>query len=155
LFITRSVVSLLSVLFVMISSSSLAANASPNLGRQNYILNCQGCHLADGRGSPGVVPRLADFVGYFLQVDGGREFIVRVPGSANAPINDQELADVLNWLLSNFSQQQLPKDFVPYSAEEVGQLRSRPLIDIIGARAALIKDMQNKLGITEDGLNDS
>ncbi len=154
LFIKGSVISLLSLLSVLNSGSSLAADASPNLGRQNYILNCQGCHLADGKGAPGVVPRMADFVGYFLHVDGGREFIVRVPGAANAPIDDQELADVLNWLLNNFSQQQLPEDFVPYSGEEVGKLRNQPLIDIIGARAVLIQGIQDKLGIKEDGLND-
>ncbi len=135
-------------------SAGVATEGGFNLGRQNYILNCQGCHLPDASGSPGLVPRMNDFIGNFLHVDGGREFIVRVPGSANAPIDDQELADVLNWLLDNFSRQQLPKDFVPYSAAEVGKLRRRPLIDIIGTRAALIQRIENKLGISEDGLND-
>ncbi len=143
------------ILFLLTFNVALAAEGSSNLGRQNFILNCQGCHLPDASGSPGLVPRMNDFIGNFLHVDGGREFIVQVPGSANAPIDDQELADVLNWLLMNFSQQQIPEDFVPYSSEEVGKLRRQPLIDVNGTRAALIQRIQDKLGIKEDGLNDS
>ncbi len=143
------------LLFFLTFNVALAAEGSSNLGRQNFILNCQGCHLPDASGSPGLVPRMNDFIGNFLHVDGGREFIVQVPGSANAPIDDQELADVLNWLLMNFSQQQIPEDFVPYSSEEVGKLRRQPLIDVNGTRAALIQRIQDKLGIKEDGLNDS
>ena len=132
------------------------AEESPfNLGRQNYILNCQGCHLPDASGSPGLVPRIKDFVGYFLQVEGGREFIVQVPGSANAPINDQELADVLNWMLHEFSKKEIPQDFAPYSAEEVGRLRQKPLVDVNGSRARLIEKIQRELGIAEDGLGES
>jgi hypothetical protein len=143
------------LLLLLTISSAMAAGDSHNLGRQNYILMCQGCHLPDASGSPGVVPRMNNFVANFLHVDGGREFIVQVPGSANAPINDQELADVLNWMLENFSQKQIPENFVPYSSEEVGKLRRKPLIDVNGARAALITRIQDKLGIKEDGLNDS
>jgi hypothetical protein len=145
---------LITVLLCLLFNPVQAADSTPNLGRQNYILMCQGCHLPDASGSPGVVPRMNDFVANFLHVDGGREFIVQVPGSANAPINDQELADVLNWMLKNFSQKQIPEDFVPYSSEEVGKLRRQPLIDVNGARAALITRIQDKLGIKEDGLND-
>jgi len=143
------------LLFFLTFNVALAAEGSSNLGRQNFILNCQGCHLPDASGSPGLVPRMNDFIGNFLHVDGGREFIVQVPGSANAPIDDQELADVLNWLLMNFSQQQIPEDFVPYSGEEVGKLRRQPLIDVNGTPAALIQRILAKLGIKEDGLNDS
>ena len=69
---------------------TLAGDSGTDLARQNYILNCQGCHLADGTGFRGKVPKMAGFVGYFLHVDGGREFIVQVPGAANAPISDGE-----------------------------------------------------------------
>jgi hypothetical protein len=110
--------------------------------------------LPDASGSPGVVPRMNNFVANFLHVDGGREFIVQVPGTANAPINDQELADVLNWMLKNFSEKQIPEDFLPYTSEEVGKLRRQPLIDIHVTRAGLISRIQNKLNIKEDGLND-
>ncbi len=137
------------------SSVNLAEDRIVNLGRQNYILNCQGCHLPDASGSPGLVPKIKDFAGNFLHVEGGREFIVQVPGAANAPINDQELTDVLNWMLVEFSEPQIPDNFVPYTAEEVGALRRRPLIDVNGTREQLIEKIQNELNISEDSLNNS
>ena len=113
---------------------SATTSANEILARQNYILNCQGCHLPDGSGSKGNVPKMNDFVGYFLHVPGGREFIVQVPGAASAPISDRELADVMNWMLLNFSRNELPDPFEPYSAEEIGKLREEPLIDILQRR---------------------
>ena len=126
-----------------------AADASELLARQNYILNCQGCHLPDGSGSPGNVPKLNDFMGYFLHVDGGREFILQVPGVAGAPISDQELADVMNWILLNFSKNELPDPFIPYNAEEVGKLRKEPQLAIHQRREELIAKIKDKLGVTE------
>ena len=133
--------------------SVFAEDRSAVLARQNYILNCQGCHLPDGNGFQGKVPRMTNFVGNFLHVEGGREFLVQVPGAANAPINDQELADVMNWLLDNFSREQIPADFKPYSSEEVRQLRKTPMVDINQRRANLLQKMRDRLGITEDGLS--
>ena len=129
---------------------SATAGANEILARQNYILNCQGCHLPDGSGSKGNVPKMNDFVGYFLHVPGGREFIVQVPGAASAPISDRELADVMNWMLLNFSRNELPEPFEPYSAEEIGKLREEPLIDILQRREELIARIRDKLGVTED-----
>ena len=128
---------------------SATTSANEILARQNYILNCQGCHLPDGSGSKGNVPKMNDFVGYFLHVPGGREFIVQVPGAASAPISDRELADVMNWMLLNFSRNELPEPFEPYSAEEIGKLREEPLIDILQRREELIARIRDKLGVTE------
>ena len=129
---------------------SATTSANEILARQNYILNCQGCHLPDGSGSKGNVPKMNDFVGYFLHVPGGREFLVQVPGAASAPISDRELADVMNWMLLNFSRNELPDPFEPYSAEEIGKLREEPLIDILQRREGLIARIRDKLGVTED-----
>ena len=126
------------------------ANANEILARQNYILNCQGCHLPDGSGSKGNVPKMNDFVGNFLHVPGGREFIVQVPGVANAPISDQALADVMNWVLLNFSNNELPDPFEPYSAEEVGKLRKEPVLNMHERREQLLTRIKDKLGVTEN-----
>jgi hypothetical protein len=98
---------------------------------------------------------MKDFVGNFLHVEGGREFIVQVPGSANAPINDQELRDVLNWMLVEFSAAQMPDNFIPYTADEVGRLRRQPLIDVNGTREQLIRKIEKELNIIEETLNNS
>ena len=127
-----------------------ASQRGERLARQNYMLNCQGCHLPDGSGSPGNVPKLNDFVGYFLHVPGGREFIAQVPGAANAPISNEELAGVMNWMLLNFSAKELPTPFKLYSADEIGELRQAPLVEVDRRRGELLTRIQDKLGVTEE-----
>ncbi len=119
---------------------SLAAEqpANPEQARVDYMLNCQGCHLPDGGGA-GDVPRMRGFVGNFLKVPDGREFLVRVPGSANAALSDARLAELLNWMLLEMSRNELPADFRPYTAEEVGEHRSKPLRDVFETRARLMQ----------------
>ena len=108
----------------------------------DYAVTCQGCHRADGTGTPGTVPALAGSVGKFLRVPGGREFLVRVPGVAQAPLDDVALAAVLNWMLERFGRDGVPEGFVPYAAAEVGRLRRRPLTDVVGPRRALLEAIE-------------
>jgi mono/diheme cytochrome c family protein len=105
----------------------------------DYAVTCQGCHRADGAGTPGTVPALAGSVGKFLRVPGGREFLVRVPGVAQAPLDDAALAAVINWMLARFGGDDVPGAFAPYAAEEVGRLRQRPLTDVERERRELIE----------------
>lgn len=59
--------------------------------RQDWMLNCQGCHKTDGTGRPEKgLPNLSGEVAKFLSVPGGREYLSRVPGVTNASINDEE-----------------------------------------------------------------
>lgn len=95
--------------------------------RQNWMLSCQGCHRADATGTPQTTPTMAGFVGKFLHVPGGREYLVRVPGVATAALSDADLAEVVNWSLVRFDPANIPGDFVPYTSAEVGQLRLKPL----------------------------
>jgi hypothetical protein len=120
-----------------------------NLARQDYILNCQGCHLADGGGAPGKVPRLKGFIGNFLKVPGGREYLIQVPGAAHSVLNDDRLAGVMNWVLENFSCEQLPVDYVPYSDAEVGVLRKDALLDPGARRGELLRDIETRLSVKE------
>ncbi|MGH6931569.1 MAG: c-type cytochrome [Dongiaceae bacterium] len=106
-----------------------------------YALNCMGCHQARGEGH-GSIPQLRDFVGNYLHVPGGREFLVQVPGVAQAPLSDAEIAAVLNWMLIELSPEQLPDDFQPYSGTEVAGYRGGRLIDVIPVRARLIEEMR-------------
>ena len=121
----------------------------PARARVNYMLNCQGCHGAEGLGTAdGSVPVMKDFVGRFLLLPQGREFLVRVPGSANAALTDQRLAEVLNWMLPQISRAQIPADFVPYSAAEVARLRARPLADVNAERDRLLGQLDRVLART-------
>ena len=122
------------------AAAALAGNAeiNPDRARINYMLNCQGCHLPDG-GGVGDIPQMNNFVGNFLKVPGGRAFLVQVPGSANAALDDAALAELLNWMLLEISAEQLPEDFQPYTAAEVGQYRAAPLSDVNAVRLPLIQ----------------
>ena len=112
--------------------------AEKNPPRVNYMLHCMGCHFADGAGFAGAVPQIKDFAGKFLHVKGGREFLIQVPGVAQSALADAELAEVMNWLLNEFSHNELPDDFAPYSASEVGELRKTKLIEVTRTRERLI-----------------
>jgi hypothetical protein len=96
--------------------------------RFQWIMNCQGCHLADASGSAKGAPNMAGSVSRFLAVEGGREYLGRVPGVAFAPLSDADLAVLLNWSLATFDPQHVPADFRPYTPEEVGRLRGAPLV---------------------------
>ncbi|HTB28405.1 MAG TPA: c-type cytochrome, partial [Steroidobacteraceae bacterium] len=55
--------------------SSPAGVTNVQLARQNWALNCQGCHRLDGSGSDATAPSLAGTVAKFLWVPGGREYL--------------------------------------------------------------------------------
>ncbi len=105
----------------------------------NYMLQCQGCHLADGAGSPGAVPPLRDLVGKFLRVSGGREYLIRVPGSAQSELSNRELAELLSWIIRRFGPEEDAAELAPFTAEEVGSARGRPLVDVDSVRRDLLR----------------
>ena len=125
---------------VSAAEPGLAGVANENRARINYMLNCQGCHGPDAQGSEAAnVPRMKDFVGSFLKVSGGREFLVQVPGSANASVTDAELAELLNWMIPSVSANEMPARFKPYTTEEITTLRYSPEEDVLGKRKELIQ----------------
>ena len=101
--------------------------------RESYLLHCSGCHRLDGSGVTGVAPDLRE-IGPLLETPAGRAYLGRVPGIAQAPIDDEELASLLNWVLTEIAgTAPLPA----YTAKEVGILRAEPLRDPVAARRAL------------------
>ena len=128
------------VVVASVAGATAAEMSGPAL---DYTLNCQGCHRADGTGTPGTVPALAGSVAKFLKVPGGREYLCRVPGVAQAPLDDAALAAVLNWMLDRFDRADIPADFRPYTPEEVGRLRADPLTDVT-TRRALIEQIDRR-----------
>lgn len=117
----------------------VAAGVSAGDPRIDYMLQCQGCHLADGSGSPGSVPALNDQMARFLLVPEGRDYLVRVPGSAQSPLDDDRLAAVLNWMVREFGPAEIAASTALYRADEVRRLRARPLADVDALRRALLE----------------
>ena len=113
----------------------------------NYVLHCQGCHGADGIGGvPDQIPPLRDSVGYFLHIPDGRRFLIQVPGVAQAPINDTQVAELLNYILHRYGADQLPDAFAPYTREEVARERRRA-VDVLALRAELVSALRDRLGV--------
>ncbi len=128
----------------LLALQSVAA-AWPDRSRQNYIQFCAGCHQLDGSGSPGVgIPDVRGQLGYFLNSQGGRAFLVQVPGSANSPLSDAELALLLNWMLRTFSPAQVPASFEAYSEGEVKKLRAQVPAAVDDLRRQVTLDLQQR-----------
>ncbi|MCH8072111.1 MAG: hypothetical protein IIA09_09200 [Proteobacteria bacterium] len=124
-----------SILFAaMLFIAVLSVQADPKV---DYLLHCSGCHLPDGSGHPPVVPTLHDAIGRMVAEPEGRSYIVRVPGVSPAPIDDKKLTELLNWMLTEFSSDTLPKNFKPLTVKEVKRARSQLLADPLKYRAKL------------------
>jgi len=105
----------------------------------NYQLQCMGCHRADGTGETGRVPSLRRTLVRFSRVPEGRDFVMRVPGVAQAALGDAELAALLNWMARNLSDVPTGESYVDYTAQEVATARHRPLAAIRALRASLLE----------------
>jgi mono/diheme cytochrome c family protein len=114
------------------SSASRADDRIPPAS-EDYVLHCSACHGPDGKGTPGITPGLHD-AGSLLDTPEGRRYLSRVPGVAQAPLSDERLARLLNFVLTRYAARE-PRP--PYSAREVGALRQNPLRDPVAARKAL------------------
>lgn len=142
--VNRFVVALSALLPCAAISNAFAgaqAEINEDRARYHYQMFCQGCHTPDGSGV-NAVPPLKGMMGVFLRSQGGREFMVRVPGSATSKLDDMQLAEVLNWCIENFSSNSLVNgEYLPYTAEEVGKLRQSPLQEIDNTRAAVLAEI--------------
>ena len=109
--------------------------------RVNFQLQCMGCHHADGAGEEGRVPSVRRTLVPFSATAEGRDFVMRVPGVAQAPLSDAEVAALLNWMARNLSDVPVPADFVDYTPAEVGLARHRPLVAVREIRSRLLNGL--------------
>ena len=95
--------------------------------KSGYLLHCAGCHLLDGSGVPDKVPSLRENLGWLVEFDDGRDYLVRVPGASQAPVNDEELTALINWVLIEFNS--VAEDADLLSAVQVARSRTNVLAD--------------------------
>lgn len=122
----------------------------------NYQLQCAGCHLGDGEGSAANdTPRMKGFVGNFLKVDGGRQFLVRVPGMSQSALNNAQLADLINWIMreDGMAGKSMPANYQPYTEQEVAAIRHEAMLNLPSTRAGLISQMRAKGIAIDDGIS--
>ena len=135
---------------LVIAAAGWGNAQATDYGRQSYLLHCAGCHLQDGTGSkPNDVPTLHGIPGHFTKVAEGRAFLTQVPGIAYSPLGNAEVAEILNWMLLEYSKDTLPENFEPFTEDEVTRLRAVRPAEIFKVRAAVLSRLQ-ELGIRID-----
>jgi hypothetical protein len=93
----------------------------------------------DGAGAPAsYVPDLRR-LGQWLRVDGGREFVIKVPGVMGSGLDDRQVAEVTNWVLSTLARDSVPAGHQPFVPAEVTRARRQPLADVATERARLVQ----------------
>jgi cytochrome c553 len=127
-------------------AGSMPGVPDPRRAWADWALDCQGCHRVDGGGSPRTAPAIAGEVAKYLQVAGGRAYLGRIPGIASSPLSDARLAELVNWMLFRFDRRDVPANFRPYTAAEIGRLRARPLRL---QAAALRRELQRRIRARE------
>lgn len=135
-------------------------------GHNIFISDCAVCHQPDGKGAPSVYPPLADSVGRYVALKEGRAYVIDVVSfgmggkiesggdsfEGDMPpwpqLSDQDVADVLTYVLTGLNAKLLPADFKPISADEVKAERAKQLnaAAIHTERDALIKQLGSKAG---------
>ena len=131
---------LVAVLCLCLASAALAEDMNRQRAHFNYQMFCQGCHTPDGVGA-NAVPRMKDQVGYFLETRRGREYLVRVPGSATSALDDEQLAEVLNWIIQEFAGDSADEGYERYTSLEVARLRRQPLNEVEQYRTQLLVEI--------------
>jgi hypothetical protein len=133
---------------------TLSRDARADSAAQLYLLNCWGCHRANGEGIKGSVPRIRGFGGFFLHLPEGRAYFASVPGVANSSLSDAQAAQVLDWMLRSFSRDQLPPGFTPYAPEEIKRYRLKPITEVVQTRKQLIERLVARGVISRRAMQD-
>jgi mono/diheme cytochrome c family protein len=131
---------MIGALCFFLAGGALAENINSQRAQFNYQMFCQGCHTPDGSGAKSV-PRMKDHVGIFLGTQQGREYLVRVPGSATSALDDEQLAEVLNWIILEFAGDSADENYERYTTVEVAQLRQQPLNEVEQYRTQLLVEI--------------
>jgi len=111
--------------------------------QSNYLVNCGGCHGENGVSNSKLVPDLRDQVGFFLTTSEGRDYLVRLPNVAFSMLSDQDLTDVLNFMVFRIGSASVPAHTTPYTVAEVARLRKQPLneVSLVDVRNRLVNTL--------------
>ena len=105
-----------------------AAVADPAMARADYVEQCAGCHGVSGSTAPAQLPELRGRVGWFLCTPQARAYLIRLPNVAHSRITDnQQLADMMNYVVFGLGGASAPRDAAPFTAQEVERERQHAL----------------------------
>jgi mono/diheme cytochrome c family protein/heme/copper-type cytochrome/quinol oxidase subunit 4 len=127
------------------------------LGEKTYT-NCVACHQPNGQGVPSAFPPQAGHAPEIHNAEGGRTYMIhtvlwglqgeiKVDGETyngimtpwGSLLNDEQIASVLNYVLTSWGNDALLEDFTPITAEEVAAERENKMTaqEVYESRAAL------------------
>jgi mono/diheme cytochrome c family protein/heme/copper-type cytochrome/quinol oxidase subunit 4 len=127
------------------------------LGEKTYN-NCVACHQPNGQGVPSAFPPQAGHAAEIYNVEGGRTYMIhtvlwglqgeiKVDGKTyngimtpwGSLLKDEQIAAVLNHVLTSWGNDALLEDFTPITAEEVALERANSMTaqEVYESRAAL------------------
>ena len=124
-------------------------------GEGVYSVNCASCHQPDGSGMAGIWPPLTEHAARLHNAD--RDYLPQLllyglQGQINAlgesysgqmpawrQLGNDEIAEVLNYIVTAWDNEALLEDFTPYTEEDVAPFRDRGLApdDVYGLRQGL------------------
>lgn len=105
-----------------------AAITDPAMARADYVEQCAGCHGVSGSTAPAQLPELRGRVGWFLCTPAARAYLIRLPNVAHSRIKDnQQLADMMNYVVFGLGGASTPPGSAPYTADEIARERQQPL----------------------------
>ena len=122
---------------------ALSLHAQPLSPKNHFILRCVGCHGPDGSGSEkGGIPDFNGYVGAFSYLPEGRLYLMHVPGVVGSGLSDQEIADVMNYLMHEWGGASMDDTYQPFSEHEVQSLRAQPLKDVVDYRRKVVEKLK-------------
>jgi mono/diheme cytochrome c family protein/heme/copper-type cytochrome/quinol oxidase subunit 4 len=114
-------------------------------GEAVYTANCTACHQAQGQGIPGAFPPLADHASHLFNAEGGRETLIHIllfgltgEISVNGvtynnmmpawqQLSDGDIADVIDYIVTSWGNEEQLASFTPVTAAEVAAERGANL----------------------------
>ncbi len=142
---SRVIAALLMAAWCAAGATARGAGIANAAGAELFAAHCAVCHQSNGKGIPGMYPPLSDSAGEFARSKEGRAYLVHVLSfGLNGPITvrgaryngfmqswaqlgDDDIAALLNHVLTDFNPNLLPRDFAPFTAREVRQDRARAM----------------------------
>jgi mono/diheme cytochrome c family protein len=112
-------------------------------GKAIYDANCAACHQPDGAGAVGLAPPLLGTLGKRVATPAGRQYVpgVLISGMAGKLVSkgvvytgimpswqqfsDEELAGVINHVLTTFNAAELQPGHQPFTAAEFAKMREK------------------------------
>ena len=144
----------LSLLAASLAAASAQPSAHPTVthlsaSQSTYLQRCGGCHGIQGISNPTVVPTLRGQVGQFLCAQEGREYLLRLPSIATSPLSDQQVADLMNFVVFSLGGAQPDTVRAPlFGSREVHESRRKPLneVALVKYRSAVVEALIRRCG---------